>query len=103
MIPKLNRWVTIERPTGVDDGAGGRSGGFIEETRLFAAVELMRGRAEDVAGAYAESVTPGQVTIRRRAVRAGWRVRWSGQTADVRAVRDDGGRYLVLDVLVSAD
>jgi SPP1 family predicted phage head-tail adaptor len=83
--------VALQAPPAVDDGSGGRVGGWTTIATLSAQVIPMGG-AEAVQATIETSVVQYRVHVRRRTFDSGQRLLWQGQALDIRAVLPDGRR-----------
>jgi SPP1 family predicted phage head-tail adaptor len=92
---RLREILTLEAPPADDDGAGGQTGGWTFVAQLRGAVVAVRGD-EAAQAAIAKMTVQYRVTIRRRVVLPGQRLRWGGMALDIRAVLPDLDRAFVV-------
>lgn len=90
VIGALTARVRVERPVRTDDNLGGATITWSDEGDVWSFVESIGASAAERHDTEA-STTILRVTIRRRTIRAGWRLVWGARVLRVTGVRDDGG------------
>jgi SPP1 family predicted phage head-tail adaptor len=84
---ELRERLVLQNPPAVADGSGGQTGDWTTVKTIRAKVEALRG-GEAAQAAIATTTVQFRVTIRRRPIDTGQRLRWAsgGQVMDIRAV-----------------
>lgn len=93
---RLRTRLSLEVPVDQPDGQGGSIAGWQPVETIWAALEPLDARREEVAAAMRQAAA-WRVTLRRDdAVRAGMRFLWRGRSLLIRTVTDadETGRYL---------
>jgi SPP1 family predicted phage head-tail adaptor len=96
---RLRHRVTIERPVGTPDGAGGETVTWETLAAAWAEVRPLTAAEKTVAG-HAAAVLTHRVTLRQRdGIAGGMRIVHRGRLLQIRAVRDpdEAGRWLVAE------
>ena len=96
---RLSARLVLERPVETPDGQGGVEGGFAALATVWAHVEPVSARAEEVAGALPATVTH-RIRLRHRDdLAGGMRLRRGARLFAIRTFRDpdETGRYTLCD------
>lgn len=94
-IGALSARVRLERPTRTADDLGGAAISWTDEGEVWAHVEVPSAASAERFDTDVSTASL-RLTIRKRTIRAGWRVIWGARVLRVVGVRDDGAERITL-------